>query len=328
MLIVSNGYNTDTLVREDAILVKSGMFVYELEEDGVDLSGAFIRDYLLHHGYEMVYSNAFPSSLAGFDAVFASFGSGYYIDPNLSDEIADALTYYGHNNGRIYLEGANAFGYDQNENLYLPLVFGIENTANGTTNALAHLQGMEGSIMDGLEITSSNQYDVSSIDRYFPYENSSATVAFEESDYGTVAVQYESTGSTGQKTFCMSYSLSDLEDGNYPDVREELLNRILAFFDFTLGINDQVHHSAKILQLYPNPASDRATLVIDLDEDAWMSVEIYNLMGQKVLVDYDRMCQAGRNEIHLNTTQLAPGTYIYNVILSTNSYSGKLLIVK
>ena len=59
-----------------------------------------------------------------------------------------------------------------------------------------------------------------------------------------------------------------------------------------------------------------------------MSVEIYNLMGQKVLVDYDRMCQAGRNEIHLNTTQLAPGTYIYNVILSTNSYSGKLLIVK
>ena len=65
------------------------------------------------------------------------------------------------------------------------------------------------------------------VDNYVP--NESGIIAFEESDYGTVAVQ--NTGEYNQRTFCFSYTLADLDDGEFPNTREELLGRICNFFD-------------------------------------------------------------------------------------------------
>ena len=126
----------------------------------------------------------------------------------------------------------------------------------------------------------------------------------------------------------MSYSLANLEDGEYPNTRDELLDRIMEFFSLTTGINEQDDHSADNVHLYPNPASNLVTLVINLNKDASMKVEVFNLMGQRVLSEAEKMYPAGRNEIHLNTNHLNPGAYVCHVNLTANSFSGKLLIVR
>jgi len=231
MLIASNGQSIDTLIRKDLIIIRSGIFVFEGEENGVDQSGTFIRNYLLDNGYEVVYANRMPAHLSGFDAVFTSFGSAYYTSPVLTYPISATLKTYAQQGGYLYLEGSQALGFDQEGNNLLWYVFGIENVENGSTNAIDQLQGQEGSIMSGMEFNASNQVDNSSIDIYHKYPSSTEViVAFEESGYGPVAVQLDGTDFFNQKTFCMSYSLAQLEDGNYPNTRDELLWRFIYQF--------------------------------------------------------------------------------------------------
>ena len=64
-----------------------------------------------------------------------------------------------------------------------------------------------------------------------------AVAAFIESNYGTVAVQNSSP--EGHRTFCFSYALAKLNDGETPNTREELLHRILNFFDIQTAVPER-----------------------------------------------------------------------------------------
>lgn len=329
MLIVSNGQTIDTLIRNDLIMVRSGIFVFEGEENGVDQSGTFIRNYLQENGYETVYANHFPSSLIGFDAFFASFGSGYYSSPHLSDAMANTIKTYLQQGGNAYLEGSEALGIDQAGNNLLWFLFGNENVGNGTLNTIDLLQGQEGTIMEGLEFNSSNQLDMSSIDIYETYpEAPSAKIAFIESDYGAVAVQFDGTDFFNQKTFCMSYSLANLEDGEYPSTRNELLQRVLDFFNIITVVDEAIDSFDDFINVYPNPASNNVMFTFNLEDETPIRVEFYNLIGQKVMIEPDKIFSAGRHTIHLETKILPAGTYFYSLITPTQSHTGKLLIIK
>lgn len=329
MLVVSNGQTVDTLIRKNVVLVRSGIFVYEGEENGIDQSGAFIRDYLQDNGYEVAYANHFPSELSGFDAVFASFGSSPYTGTVLNNEIADALLSYAYMGGNIYLEGANALGSDQAENDLLWFVFGLENVENGPGNMPDQLSGQEGSIMQGMEFSASTQFTYNNIDLYneIPLENA-ARVAFQEGDYGPVAVQFDGSGFFGHRTFCMSYSLANLIDGSYPNTRDEILNHILEFFNPTTDTREQETISENSIKVYPNPARGAVSLSFVMEVKSPVKVEVYTLGGSKVLTEAERYYTAGRNEIRLGTDILNAGTYFYKVISSNQTYTGKILIIK
>ncbi|RLD59693.1 MAG: hypothetical protein DRJ05_06045 [Bacteroidetes bacterium] len=284
MLVVSNGQTLDTLYRENLIIVRSGIFVYESVENGIDLSGTFIRDYLQDLGLEVVYANHFPSSLIGFDNVFVSFGSGYYTGQVLTGSMATTIKVFGQQGGNIYLEGAKALGVDQYGNNTLWSIFGLENIENGAMNTLNQLQGQEGSIMNGIVFTASNQFDLNNIDIYEPDPNlSSAIIAFEESEYGTVAVQFNEIGLPNHKSFCLSYSLANLEDGEFPNTRGELLERICNFFDIiNTGMYTPVTKKLEF-EIYPNPVKDIATF----SSEEITSFELYDMMGKLIMKSYN-----------------------------------------
>ena len=75
--------------------------------------------------------------------------------------------------------------------------------------------------------TSSTQQNNTYIDKYLT--DSNGIVAFIESGYGNVGVQ--NSGSYGQKTFCFSYALSRLVDAAPPSTKNNLLQKILDFFE-------------------------------------------------------------------------------------------------
>ena len=83
------------------------------------------------------------------------------------------------------------------------------------------------SLTDGITFTATSQTKLESIDKYTPV--ASASIAFNESSYGTVAVQ--NYGSYGQKSFVFSYCLAELTDGLSPCTRDSLIIRIMR--DFT-----------------------------------------------------------------------------------------------
>jgi len=212
------------------IVNPSGTLVWEGDADGQNYSGEFIKNYLETHSYPFLYTEIPVLSYQGLDAVFLSFGnfgSGYTV---FDDYHAMMVENYLQSGGSVYLEGADALGFDQASNTILLNLLGINTAVDGTTNPINGLQGLTNGITIGMLFNSSTQTSFDYIDKYTPYLN--GIVGFYESLYGFVGLQ--NAGSYGQKSFSFSYSLSNLVDGTMPSTRENLLQKIIDYFELVV----------------------------------------------------------------------------------------------
>jgi hypothetical protein len=219
----------------NVIVNPSGTLVWDGIENGQDYSGEFIKNYLTSALYPAIYTTEDILSYVGMDALFLSFGNygtGTGTNTVLNADQAAKVQEYLESGGNVYLEGGDALGYDQVSNIPLLNLFGLSSAIDGSTNLINNLQGQAGTLTEGINFTSSTQVNNGYIDKYFI--NSSGLVSFIEVPYGNVGVQ--STGSFGQKTFCFSYALAELVDGNPPSTRDTLLQRILDFFDVVVPV--------------------------------------------------------------------------------------------
>jgi len=297
-LIVSNGVKSDTLVKEELINVNEGYLVYEGVPGGPDYSGTFIRDYLQENTYSVTYCNTLPRSLAGFSAVFLSFGNYGSGGTRFDDRMAKTVGQYIESGGYVYLEGGDALGYDQADNTGLLGLFALEWVDDGTTNAISELAGRQNTITDGLIFFGNSQTSNAYIDKY--QQSTAGRYALTEDNYAKVAVQQIVPG--GRRTFCFSYTLACLNDGEYPNTRVEFLNRILNFFDIYTG-EPEIGNLANRLKIFPNPSSDKITI----SPPAFTGISnlsIFNLKGEKVL---ER--QLNETEPQINISALPQGIY-------------------
>jgi PKD repeat protein len=314
-LITSNGMKSDTLVMDGLINVNAGYLVYEGVADGEDYSGAFIRDYLQENTYAVTYRNILPGSLDGFSAVFLCFGNSGSGRTLLSDQMALTISEYLESGGYVYLEGGDALGNDQASNTSLLSLFGLMITTNGTgSNPISSLDGKPTAITHDMVFTGSSQASFESIDKYA--QSSNGKVAFVENVYGTVAVQQSIPND--RRTFCFSYALSRLTDGEFPNTRVELLNRILNFFDIYTGDTENKIQQTASVVIYPNPCS----AVINIFVSSGIAIDlalIYNQTGQKVL-------QGKPVNNTLDISKLQPGIYIIELATGQGKVKQKLII--
>jgi serine protease len=323
-LITSNGLNSDTLVVEGAITVNSGFFVYEGVAGGNDYSGSFIRDYLQQRSDPVTYQNKFPESLAGFSSVFLSFGNFISGGTVLDDRMTNTIIEYLENGGYVYLEGGDALGYDQADNPQFLELFGLVSAADGTTNPIDSLRGQPEALTNELLFTGNSQVSNSFIDKYEPSAN--ATAAFIESNYGTVAVQQSIPDD--RRTFCFSYALAYLNDGETPNTRDELLNRILNFFDIYTAVPEAQEPNAISCKIYPNPMSTNATIQYFLPEDSQVILEIFNSTGQKILQPANGNQLKGEHYVQWNVGGLPAGIYYYSLRSGKQAQTGKIIVMK
>jgi hypothetical protein len=83
---------------------------------------------------------------------------------------------------------------------------------------------------------------------------------------------------------------------------------------------------------YPNPVQSVTTLVLDLPEDATIQVEVYNVLGQRVMKIADREASSGLAQTLQLQTSLASGVYFYRVQAKMESdtvtKTGKMVVVQ
>ncbi|MBP7310527.1 MAG: T9SS type A sorting domain-containing protein, partial [Candidatus Cloacimonetes bacterium] len=239
---------TGSSITFSILIHNGGIFVWEGTNSARDMSGAFIRDTLLGLGYPVVYGNAFPASFYSFDAAFLSFGSLASTNVRLSQpSMFNALRSYLEAGGRVYMEGAEAIGYDlstyfpdiegslDGHEIMWPLL-GIGSATDGASNPINGLSGVSSTPTAGMNFVSSAQTNIQSIDTFTPLRAQSRE-AFTESDYATVAVVSE--GDYGQRSFVFSYALRELTDAAFPSTRANLVEQIMDFFiaaDVTLPV--------------------------------------------------------------------------------------------
>ena len=79
------------------------------------------------------------------------------------------------------------------------------------------------------------------------------------------------------------------------------------------GINEVTPNDFSKITLYPNPAKDLVTLAYTLENDAKLSFELYNMVGQLVSVQGQSNYNRGSYSTTLNTAQLSNGLYFVSI---------------
>ncbi|MBA3681814.1 MAG: T9SS type A sorting domain-containing protein [Bacteroidetes bacterium] len=96
-----------------------------------------------------------------------------------------------------------------------------------------------------------------------------------------------------------------------------------------VGINNITTFSDKIVSVYPNPASDVATLVIDAISTSVLNVSVYDLNGKLVASPVvDQTLQSGENTFTINTSNLNNGVYFVTLSSNNGKETVKLVVSK
>ena len=141
--------------------------------------------------------------------------------------------------------------------------------------------------------------------------------------FGDVIYEYRLyDGETGLLTAVISQFVedisyvSDLDD----DRRDEILslqgNSLLIYdLDLITGVNNEftIPHCAYLRPNYPNPFNSVTTIEYGLPGAGWIRIDIYDLLGRRVMTLIDEEMQAGRHRAVWDASGYSSGVYFYRI---------------
>lgn len=80
------------------------------------------------------------------------------------------------------------------------------------------------------------------------------------------------------------------------------------------------------VNIYPNPATDKATFVVTLEEATQVSYSIYSITGQKVAESGEILMDGGQHGIVIDASTWNPGLYIYKLRAGQKEFTGKVTV--
>jgi Secretion system C-terminal sorting domain len=81
-------------------------------------------------------------------------------------------------------------------------------------------------------------------------------------------------------------------------------------------------------QNYPNPFNPITAINYSIPENENVSLEVYNILGQKIMTLMNEYKMAGYYSINFNAGEFASGVYIYRLTAGRNNSTKKMLLLK
>ncbi len=94
-----------------------------------------------------------------------------------------------------------------------------------------------------------------------------------------------------------------------------------------VSVSETIHNTGINLELSPNPADGILNIEILSEKQNYVSIEIYNLKGERMAIIYRGDIPAGKNYFYYNTISDFTGTYIV-ICRTTNNIVSKKAIIK
>jgi len=93
--------------------------------------------------------------------------------------------------------------------------------------------------------------------------------------------------------------------------------------------SSQVARNFKLHQNYPNPFNAQTIIKFCLAEDSQVTLEIYNVLGEKIEVIYNKKkFNAGNHQVRFNADKLSSGVYFYRMETEDFKKIKKMLLVR
>ncbi len=86
--------------------------------------------------------------------------------------------------------------------------------------------------------------------------------------------------------------------------------------------------SAVLYQNFPNPFNPKTTISFDLPTDAQVNLEVYDLLGRKIVTLYDGRLHAGSHTVEFKGNSLASGVYMCRLSTRSGTMTRKLILAK
>lgn len=128
--------------------------------------------------------------------------------------------------------------------------------------------------------------------------------------YRLIAVDYSSNTSepTDQVTAYVT--------GHYPQKRVQETNPIITPIVY------------KLEQNYPNPFNPNTSIYYSLEKENWVSLKVYNMLGQEVAELVNEKQSEGYHSVEFNAFDLPSGIYIYKIISGKFADMKKMMLIK
>jgi PKD repeat protein len=158
-------------------------------------------------------------------------------------------------------------------------------------------------------------------------DGSTSTEAYPQYYYaepGTYTLCLTISNADCTDTQCLTFTMDEngVFDGGGAAMQGFYLNVVP---EITLAINE-VPASSVEMNLFPNPASENATLLIQSDISQTAVFDLVNMQGQKVY-SVTKKLTSGNNQLNLNVNELAAGNYMLRMSLQ-NGHSDCIQIIK
>ena len=97
-----------------------------------------------------------------------------------------------------------------------------------------------------------------------------------------------------------------------------------------VGVDNEAQIPDKfvVYQNYPNPFNPSTKIKYGIPTDAEVTIEIYNIVGEKITTLYEGQRKAGYHETTFDASNLQSGVYFYKVIAGNTSSVKKMLLMK
>lgn len=107
----------------------------------------------------------------------------------------------------------------------------------------------------------------------------------------------------------------------------DIMIRIMANAATGIDDHDVAPESFTISQNYPNPFNARTNISFSIDRESDVSIEIYNIAGQRV-ADLSDHFKAGENLVSWDASGVATGIYFYRIEFGNASETRKMVLLK
>jgi subtilisin family serine protease len=134
-------------------------------------------------------------------------------------------------------------------------------------------------------------------------------------------------GTTTEKS---SYSFTDmnLKNGTYFYRLKQVDFNGSSEYSNEIYVDVDVPVAYKLEQNYPNPFNPSTLIKYAIPQEGFVSLIVYNLLGEKIATLVNEVKNAGNYEINFDASQLSSGVYLYKLDSGNSVFVRKMLLMK